>query len=169
VRLALAHQLAPEPQAILTLGGGHGRITFTAELAKAYPELDIWLSTGGSSLPSGSDGNADKRPTSIFQSRGIERSCVRIDRCATDTLTNFTCVVGPLSQQGIRHVLLLTDDTHMLRAQTIATIVLGSRGIAFSAVAIPTSGDAEPWFKIPRDAARALIWAFSGGLVTLAR
>jgi len=77
-------------------------------------------------------------------------------------------MMKPLQQQGIGRVLVLTDDTHITRARTIAAIVLGSRGIAFTTVAIPTDGNPEAWYKIPRDAARALIWAYSGGLITLA-
>ncbi len=46
VRLAIASYQAPEPQAILTLGGGREREEFTAQFAKYYPFLDIWVSSG---------------------------------------------------------------------------------------------------------------------------
>jgi len=63
VRLAIAYQLTPDPEAILTLGGGHAREVFTAEIAQAYPSLDVWVSSG----------SERQRALSIFESRGIER------------------------------------------------------------------------------------------------
>ena len=63
VRLAITYQLTPDPEAILTLGGGHAREVFTAEIAQAYPSLDVWVSSG----------SERQRALSIFESRGIER------------------------------------------------------------------------------------------------
>jgi hypothetical protein len=46
LRLAIASYIAPQPQAIFTLGGGSIRETFTAQFAQKHPNLDIWVSSG---------------------------------------------------------------------------------------------------------------------------
>ncbi|NEQ17472.1 MAG: YdcF family protein, partial [Moorea sp. SIO3E2] len=44
LRLAIARHQAPEPQAILVLGGNKDRFKFTAQFSQSHPELDIWVS-----------------------------------------------------------------------------------------------------------------------------
>ncbi|NJL19669.1 MAG: YdcF family protein, partial [Leptolyngbyaceae cyanobacterium SM1_3_5] len=46
VRLSIAANQAPQPQAILTLGGDPNREKAAAQLAKHYPSLEVWVSTG---------------------------------------------------------------------------------------------------------------------------
>jgi len=48
LRLAIARIVAPQPQAIFTLGGDRAREEFTATFALAHPELDVWISGGNS-------------------------------------------------------------------------------------------------------------------------
>lgn len=50
----------------------------------------------------------------------------------------------------------------MPRAKAIATIVLGSQGIAFTPVAIPSERPTEAWLFALLDSGRALFWLFTG-------
>lgn len=152
VRLAIAYYLSPHPQAILTLGGGVEREPFTAHFAKHYPSLEIWVSSGQSP--------EQARP--IFQSVGIPDTRVHFDRRAVDTVTNFTSLVDDFQKRQFHHLYLITSDFHMPRAKAIATLVLGSRGIAFTPIAIPTNQPKESWQHILRDFGRAIVWLFTG-------
>jgi uncharacterized SAM-binding protein YcdF (DUF218 family) len=152
VRLAIASYQAPEPQAILTLGGGREREEFTAQFAKYYPSLEIWVSSG--ILPQ------QARP--IFRDAGIPDSRVHLDSRAVDTVTNFTCLVADFKRHHFQHVFLITSDFHMARAEAIATIVLGSQGIAFTPVSIRSAKPVESEFHILRDVGRAILWLVTG-------
>ncbi len=151
LRLAIAHYQAPQPQAILTLGGGAERETFTAQFAQLYPQLDIWVSSG---IPT-------QQACKIFQQAGISPTRIHIDRRAVDTVTNFTSLVEEFQQRHIRHVYLITSDFHMSRATAIATIVFGSQGITFTPVPIPSNHPPESQLRILRDSTRALLWLFT--------
>ena len=50
----------------------------------------------------------------------------------------------------------------MPRAKAIATVVLGSQGIAFTPVTVPSKGTAESKLRILRDTSRALVWVITG-------
>lgn len=151
IRLAIANYLKPNPQAILTLGGGHPREIFTAQFALSHPDLPIWVSSG----------TREMKAREIFQSMGVSHRRVYIDRRATDTVTNFTTLVGDFKKQKIGHIYLITDDFHLPRAKAIAFIVLGSTGITYTPVAIATDRLPESKSKIFRDAARACLWVFT--------
>ncbi|AFZ21351.1 YdcF family protein [Allocoleopsis franciscana] len=152
VRLAIASYQAPHPQAILTLGGGRDREEFTAQFAQYYPSLEICVSSG---LPPNL-----ARP--IFRAADIPDSRVHLDYRAVDTVTNFTSLVANFKHQGIQHLFLITSDFHMPRAKAIATIVLGSQGIAFTPVSIPSDKPLESEFHVLRDVGRALLWLVTG-------
>lgn len=152
VRLAIAYFHSPSPQAILTLGGGGDREPFTAHFAKNFPNLPIWVSSG----------QPPKQARYIFRSVGVPDTQVHIDRRAVDTVTNFTSLVADLKSQNIEHIYLITSDFHMRRAKAIAFLVLGSRGIAFTPVAIPTQQPNEAWTHVLRDFGRAFLWLFTG-------
>jgi uncharacterized SAM-binding protein YcdF (DUF218 family) len=152
VRLAIASYQAPHPQAILTLGGGIGREEFTAQFAQAHPSLEIWVSTGTEPV----------KARTIFRNAGIPDTRVHLDRRAIDTVTNFTSLVADFKSQDIQHIYLITSDFHMPRAKAIATLVFGSRGIAFTPIAIPTNQPKESWERILRDLGRAIVWLFTG-------
>jgi uncharacterized SAM-binding protein YcdF (DUF218 family) len=152
-RLTLAHLQAPQPQAILMLGGGQNREVFTAQFAQAHPDIPIWVSSG-TPIP---------RARSIFRKANIPDHRLHLDRRATDTVTNFTTLVDDLDTAGIRHLYLITSDHHMARAQAIATLVLGSRGIAFTPVSIPTpNAMPESPLRILRDTGRSILWLTIG-------
>jgi uncharacterized SAM-binding protein YcdF (DUF218 family) len=152
LRLAFAAQRAPSPQAILILGGDPKREETAAKLAKYYANLKIWISSGP---------DADKS-REIFRASGIAPHLLHIDNRASDTVTNFTTVVGDLKAQNIQHVYLITSDFHMERAKAIATLVLGSRGIAFSPLSVASDRPQESSKRILRDVGRSLVWMYTG-------
>ncbi len=152
-RLTLAGLQHPHPQAILMLGGGQNREVFTAQFAQAHPALPIWVSSG---IP-------DVRAHRVFHNANIPAHRLYLDRRATDTVTNFTTLVGDLNTAGVRHLYLITSDYHMARARAIATLVLGSRGIAFTPVSISTPNVVpESPLRILRDTGRSLLWLTTG-------
>ena len=151
LKIAIAHYQAPEPQAILTLGGGREREVFTAKFALQHPDLPIWVSSG----------TKEMLAREIFQEIGVSNKPIYIDRRATDTVTNFTTLVNDFKQQKIRHIYLITSDFHLPRSKAIATIVFGSKGIAHTPVAIMTDREPEPRLKIVRDVSRSIFWLFT--------
>jgi uncharacterized SAM-binding protein YcdF (DUF218 family) len=152
LRFYLARQQAPLPQAIIVLGGDPDREKATAELAKYYPELEIWVSSGS-------------RPDvvqKIFKEAGIPAQRLHLDYRASDTVTNFTTLIPDLKARKFQHVWLVTSDFHMPRARLVGLIILGSRGIAFTPHSIPSNRPLESRWRTGRDAARALLWVFTG-------
>ena len=149
IKLAIAHFQAPIPQAILTLGGGTDREKFTAQFARSHP-LTIWISSGSPRL----------QALQIFQDANISTP-INLDYRATDTVSNFTSLVKDFQGQ-YQHIYLITSDFHMPRAKAIAFIVLGSHGIAYTPVAIPTQKESESKLKVVRDSLRAIIWLITG-------
>lgn len=152
VRLAIAQAQFPQPDAILVLGGNPQREAAAAQLAAAYPTLDIWVSSG--ELPQ--DAKA------IFTAAGVSTQRLHLDYRATDTVTNFTTLVAELKRQRIQHVFVVTSDFHMPRAQAIATVVLGSHGIAFTPITVETDQPPEPMIQIARDMGRSMVWLLTG-------
>lgn len=152
IRLAIAYHQAPHPQAILTLGGNPKRSEFTAQLALKHPSLDIWVSSGV----------RPEKAETIFQNAGIPLNRVYLDYEALDTVTNFTTMVDEFKRRNIRHVYIVTSDFHMPRAKGIATIVLGSHGIAFTPVSMPTQRPTEPKLFTLLDVGRSIIWLGTG-------
>jgi uncharacterized SAM-binding protein YcdF (DUF218 family) len=152
-RLALAYAQFPQPQAILVLGGAHDREAFTARFARVHLDIPIWVSSG---IPT-------HEARVLFKSANISENRLHFDRRATDTVTNFTTLVNDLESAGIHHLYLITSDYHMARARAIATLILGSRGIAFTPVSIPSPNFArESHLRILRDAGRSLLWLTTG-------
>lgn len=152
LRLIIAYHQAPFPQAILMLGGSSVRPRFTAQFAQQHPSLDIWVSSG---VP-------PKEVCPIFRAANIPADRIHLDYQAVDTVTNFTSLVDDFKRLQIHHLYLITSDYHMPRAKAIATIVLGSQGITFTAVAIPTDRPLEPWFFTLLDSGRSLLWLLTG-------
>jgi uncharacterized SAM-binding protein YcdF (DUF218 family) len=153
MQLALAAYLSPQPQMILTLGGGPEREAFTAQFAQRHPDLDIWVSTGVEA----------QEARAIFRERGIAADRLHLDYRAVDTVTNFTTTVDTLQQRNIRHVYLITSDFHMNRALAIATLVFGSQGIVVTPVAISTQDERrESVLRILRDSGRSILWIATG-------
>jgi len=152
LNVAIATIQHPQPQAILCLGGDHRREKLAAKLANQNSELLIWVS-------SGSDDQITKK---IFQDADIPVKRFFLDNRATDTVTNFTTLLGDFKQHHIKHLYVITSDFHMARSKAIATIILSSQGIAFTTMEIRTKRDREPKVKIIRDIGRSILWFFSG-------
>ena len=143
------------PQAVIVLGGSTKyleREKFTAKFVRQYPKLPIWI-TGGS---------PKQYTEQVFQKAGISPKRLYLDYEAVDTVTNFTTLVDDLESRGIKSVYLITCDFHMRRARVIGDIVLGSRGIYFQPVSVPSGKSPEPIQKMVRDGARALVWVATG-------
>ncbi|MEA5575046.1 YdcF family protein [Anabaena sp. UHCC 0451] len=152
IRIAIASYQAPYPQAILTLGGDPSRETFTAKFAQEHPHLDIWVSSG----------TPPDQALAIFENGSISTNRIHLDYRAVDTVTNFTTLVHDFQKRHIQHIYLITSDFHLPRSKTIATIVLGSQGITFTPISIPSEQPSESIFRIVRDGGRSLLWIVSG-------
>jgi uncharacterized SAM-binding protein YcdF (DUF218 family) len=140
------------PEALLVLGGAIEREEFAAKFARVHPELEVWVS-GGSNK---------EYAQWIFSQAGIDLSRVHLDYQAVDTVTNFTTLVDELKSQGVESVYLVTSDDHMLRARVIGEIVLGSRGISFQPLPVPSGRSPEPIEKVIRDGVRSILWVTTG-------
>lgn len=145
-----------QPQAILVLGGSTKHLErerFTVEFARQHPDLPILVSGGSPNK---------KYIVRFFAKEGIPPSRLYLDNRAVDTVTNFTTLADELKAQGIKSVYLITSDYHMRRASIIGEIVLGSRGIVFKSVSVPSEKPPEPLEKSVRDGARAILWVVTG-------
>ncbi|MEM8674038.1 MAG: YdcF family protein [Cyanobacteria bacterium P01_G01_bin.67] len=140
------------PDALLVLGGHEERERFAARLAQQYPQLPIWISSG----------SPQAYAQKIFAKAGISSDRLNFDYRASDTVTNFTTLVDELQTQGIDNVYLITSENHMQRAKIIGDIVLGSRGINFKPISVPSNNPPEPIEKCWRDGARSILWLFTG-------
>ena len=140
------------PQAVLVLGGSVEREKFAAAFAQAHPDLPVWISSGSN----------PEYAEWVFQEAGIAPDRLHLDYQAVDTVTNFTTLVDQFKMQGIDNLYLITSDYHMRRASVIGEIVLGSRGIDFETVEVPSRYSPEPLNKAIRDGARAVLWVTTG-------
>lgn len=154
IRIAIAHQQAPTPQAILILEGRTERVRYAAQFAQTHRQLPIWVSGN----PAGWQTNQR-----IFRQAGISAQRVHYDFCAVDTVTNFTCNVRDFRIHKIQHIYVITSDYHMTRALAIAFVVLGSHGIVATPVVV-TSPDhpVESPLRTVRDALRSVVWLVTG-------
>jgi uncharacterized SAM-binding protein YcdF (DUF218 family) len=144
-----------QPQAVFVLGGSTKNLErekFTADFAKKHPNLPIWISGG----------SPPRSTQKVFTKAGVDPERLNLDYEAVDTVTNFTTLVDDLQDRGIKSVYLITSEFHMRRACVIAEIVLGSRGIEFKAVPVPSKNTSEPIEKTFRDGARAILWVATG-------
>ena len=141
-----------KPEAIFVLGGHADRERFAAKLAKEYPELPIWVSSG----------SPRRYVRKIFKKAGIPPERLHLDYNARDTVTNFTSLADQLKAQGIDSVYLVTSDNHMRRARLVGEIVFGSRGIVIKPVTVPSQSPPEPLEKSLRDGFRAILWIITG-------
>ena len=153
IRMGLAYHQAPTPQAVLTLGGGSNRELTSAKLSRTNPHLEVWISSGGY-LP--------KQSYQIFEGAGASTNRLHLDYSATDTVSNFTTILPQLKQRNIKHIYLVTSDFHMKRSQAIATIILGSHGITFTPISVPSDDPQESYRRILRDTGRSIFWVMTG-------
>jgi uncharacterized SAM-binding protein YcdF (DUF218 family) len=143
---------AKVPEAILVLGGEPLRERFAADFARDHPNLPIWVSSGTN----------PEYAEWVFQEAGVPRDLVHLDYDAVDTVTNFTTIVDKLRSQQIDSIYLITSDYHMRRAQFIGQVILGSRGIHFESVTVPSNEPSESFEKAVFDGARSVFWLMTG-------
>lgn len=141
-----------DPEAVLVLGGSQQRERYAAKMARQHPDLPVIVSSGSPRW------YAKK----IFENRGISRDRVTLDYQAQDTVTNFTTLVDELQAQEIDSLYVVTSQNHMARARVVGEIVLGSHGITMEPKPVPTEYPPEPFPKVMRDGARALLWVTTG-------
>ncbi|MBD2343492.1 YdcF family protein [Anabaena subtropica] len=154
VRIAIAFQQAPVPQAIFVLGGAAERMRFAAQFWQYRQNLDIWVSDFAWNL----DANRQ-----IFLQYGVPEAKLHLDGRATDTVTNFTTLAGDFADQRLQHIYLITSDYHIRRAQAIATIVLGGQGTVVTPVAVASQNQpSESWVRVLRDGGRSFLWIATG-------
>ena len=154
LRIAVAFQQAPTPQAIFVLGGDFQRTRFAGEFWQSRSSLDIWVSDFR--------WNLDKQRR-ILKKFGLSEEQLHLDGAATDTVTNFTTLVDDFVDNNLQHIYLITSDYHMRRSRVIASIVLGSRGVVVTPVAVASGRDeSESLVRVVRDFGRSLLWVVSG-------
>ena len=144
-----------QPQAVLVLGGSTTKLErekFTADFARKHPRLPIWISGG----------SPPKVTRQVFVKAGIDTKRLHLDYEANNTVENFTTIVDDLKSRGVKSVYLITSDYHMRRARVVGEIVLGSRGIDFKPVPVPSEHSPEPIAKSIRDGVRAILWVATG-------
>ncbi|MEL7143539.1 MAG: YdcF family protein [Cyanobacteria bacterium J06643_4] len=143
------------PSVALVLGGAPERERFAAKFAQENPNVEIWVSSGSN----------PEYAQWVFEEAHIPTDQWQLDYEAVDTVTNFTTLVDKLEAKNVDEVYLLTSDYHMRRASVVAQIVLGSRGIEFKPVEIPTEQRPErpeTVMREVRDGARSLLWVVTG-------
>ncbi len=154
VRINIAFRQAPTPQAIFVLGGDFERTKFAGEFWQSRRDLDVWVSD----FPQYLD-----RHKQILKKFGVSEERFHLDGEATDTVTNFTSLVDDFADDNLQHIYLITSDYHMRRARVIATVVLGSRGVVVSPIAVDSGRDEdESLVRVVRDFGRSLLWLLSG-------
>ncbi len=140
------------PTVALVLGGDAQREEFAAQFATAHPDLDVWISSGAN----------PEYATWVFQKSQVPLERLHLDYRAVDTVTNFTTLVDDFERLGIKSVYLITSDYHMRRANTIAAIVLGSRGIHYKPLPVASERPPESLIRSLRDGGRSILWLFTG-------
>ncbi len=154
VRINIAFHQAPTPQALFVLGGDPSRMKFAGQFWQSRRDLDVWVSDYRRNL------DFNRR---IFQKEGVPDERLHFDFEATDTVTNFTTVVDDFVDTDLQHVYLITSDYHMRRSRVIATVVLGSRGVVITPVAVDSRRDEdESLVRVVRDFGRSVLWIATG-------
>ncbi|NEO84817.1 MAG: YdcF family protein [Spirulina sp. SIO3F2] len=147
---------APNPMAIVVLGGDFEREYFAADFAQNYPQLPVVISSG---MP-------EPKSRQFFAQVGVGGDRLVYDHQAVDTLTNFTTLLPQLQATQIRHVYVITSDFHRARSRLIAYLIWGAHGIAYQFIAIPTQTPPEPGWLLLGDIIRTVVWWLTGAVPT---
>lgn len=137
---------------VLVLGGSISREIYAAKLAQQKPDLPILIARG----------SPDPCIIKVFQQVHSPMDRVWLEICSRSTFTNFLFGLPILENWQVHKVLLITSGTHIVRAQWLAKILLGSHGIWVDLVIAPETGvpgNYESWFKTGMDLSRSLVWA----------
>jgi uncharacterized SAM-binding protein YcdF (DUF218 family) len=157
--LVLTMQLyrsATQPvDAFLVLGGSIRREIYAAELSQDYPDAKILISNG----------SRDPCIWLIFDRAKAAMNGVCLEKCASNTFGNFYYATPILQAWGVRHIKLITSQTHLPRAVWMARIHLGVRKIWVELdIARETGvpGNREFFLKTLLDVTRSGAWAIAG-------
>lgn len=152
--------LADRPvDAFLVLGGSIRREIHAARLAKISPQVPILISHGSD----------DPCLVAIFTRSRASVSRVWLEKCANSTFGNYYYALPILQQWQARHVNVITSANHLPRAQWLAQIMLGMRGIWVDMELVAESGvpgNRESWLKTALDATRGFLWAIASHVYT---
>ena len=137
---------------ILQLGGNPARSETGIELAKAYPDAKVVISTGESVCKQ------------MYMDAGIDPERVIMDNEAWDTVTNFTTTYKLFKRMNCKSVYVVTDMFHTYRANLITMAVWGCR-IPFYMVPHGTVRRPKDATYATGDFLRALLWRLTGILI----
>ena len=137
---------------ILQLGGNPARSETGIELAKAYPEAKVVISTGEHSCKQ------------MYIDAGVDADRIILDDEALDTVTNLTTTYKLLRRLNCKRVFVVTDMFHTYRANLITMAVWGCR-IPFYMVPHGTVRQPKDSTYAPSDFFRALLWRLTGVLL----
>ena len=143
---------------ILVLGGSIRREIYAAQIASDYQEVPIIVSQGS------------KPPCIklIFQREQTPMDNVWVEQCAYSTFDNFFFCVPLLQKHQVHKVKVITSQSHLPRAQLLAQIHFGAKGIAVE-VDTPKKkgvpGNHESDLKTFLDVTRSLMWAVVSQLI----
>ena len=138
---------------VFVLGGSISREIYAAQLAKQDPNLPILIARG----------SPDPCIVWVFQRAIAPMKNVWLETCSRSTFTNFMFGLPILEKWQVHKIKLITSGTHIMRAQRLGQILLGSHGIWIDFVVAPEKGvpgNQESWVKTGIDLTRSIIWAF---------
>jgi hypothetical protein len=153
--LQLQAAMAEPPSAIAVIGGGVPREIAAAQLAQKYPDLPVVVL----------DGSSLACLKKIFtQERKVAWQRVVGDYRSTSTLTTLTTLTPYLKPDHPNKVIIVTDTGGWLRAKTLGSIILGSRGVAMVPALIDGEGSSrgESIPKIVAESFLAIGWTLFG-------
>ena len=99
---------------ILHLGGNSQRAQTAIELAKAFPDAKIVIST-------------ESPCVGVYTNAGIDRERIIVNDEAWDTVTNLTHTYKELKRLNCKRVFVVTDMFHTYRSNLITAAVWGGR------------------------------------------
>lgn len=153
--LQLQEAIAEPPSAIAVIGGGPPREIAAAQLAQKYPDLPV-IVLGGSSLAC--------LKQVFVEERKVPWQRVIADYRSTSTLTNLTTLLPYLKLDRPSKVIVVTDTGGWSRAQTLGSVILGSRSVAMVPALLDGAGSSrgESMSKIVAETVLAVGWTLFG-------
>lgn len=150
LRLSIASQ--QQVDLFFVLGGSIRREIYVSQIAKQFPNTRILISTGSD----------DPCILKLFERVNAPLEQVWLEKCADSTFGNFFFSLPLLKQWQIRHVKLITSESHLPRAKWMAQILLGAHGMWVEVDVVKETGrpgNQESPLKTVLDLMRAIVWA----------
>jgi uncharacterized SAM-binding protein YcdF (DUF218 family) len=137
---------------ILHLGGNWRRIERTALEAQKHPDALVLISTEG----------GKPQLLDYLSAKNISRERILIDDVAYDTVGNFTDTYQLVQKHKAKKVYVVTDDWHMNRAMSIASVAYAFTGITPIACPWYSGAYREDKGNTLWDVGRTLKWRIDG-------